>query len=134
MDPRDTIVAIATPPGRGGLGIVRLSGSDAVTIANQLVRVRSPLVSWSSVRGELLDAAGQLVDDVLITWFARPRSYTSEDVVEIACHGSPVVLRTGVERALECGRKAGRTGRIHLKSLPPRAHRSSPSRSHTRSH
>src|ERR1700757_1977670 len=92
--PNETIVAISTPPGRGGIGIVRLSGPDAARIAGPLVRLRSPLEHTRARFGEVVDADGERLDEALVTWFAAPNSYTGEDLVEIAAHGSPVILET----------------------------------------
>ena len=117
MNLSDTIVAIATPPGRGGIGIVRLSGERAAEIARQLTRTGTELRSWVPTRGELLDDAGGVIDDVLMTFFAKPRSYTAEDVVEIACHGAPVVLRHGVERALRLGARLAEPGEFTLRAF-----------------
>ena len=99
----ETIAAISTPPGRGGIGIVRLSGPDAASIALGLVRLRSPLAHGRARLAELLDEQGGRIDEALVTLFAAPHSYTSEDVVEIAAHGSPVVLEMLLSRALEMG-------------------------------
>src|SRR5262249_57910494 len=81
----DTIVAISTPPGRGGIGVVRLSGPDSVSILRTLVclGVTPTLEPWKAALGELVDDAGHTIDRVVVTYFARPRSYTAEDVVEI---------------------------------------------------
>ena len=117
MNPRHTIVAIATAPGRGGIGIVRLSGTRAAEIAALMVTTRAPLQTWSPVRGELVDDTGQVIDDVLVTYFAKPRSYTAEDVVEIACHGAPVVLRACVERALRLGARLAEPGEFTLRAF-----------------
>ncbi len=97
----DTIVAISTPAGRSGLGVVRLSGSAARLIAERILRFPKPPQwrSWGALLAELTDADGHPVDQVVATFFERPRSYTAEDVVEIACHGSPVVLRHCLQRA-----------------------------------
>jgi tRNA modification GTPase len=116
LDLNDTIVAIATPVGRGGIGVVRLSGSRAGAIASHMVRSNG-LSSWVPVRGELTDAADRVVDDVLVTLFARPRSYTAEDVVEISCHGAPVVLRLAVERALALGARLAEPGEFTLRAF-----------------
>ena len=115
--PEETIVAISTPPGRGGLGVVRLSGDRALEIAGRLVRFASPaaLETWHARRGDLLDDEGALVDQVVVTWFARPQSYTGEDVVEISCHGSPVVLRHALERALGCGARLAEPGEFTMR-------------------
>ena len=115
--PEETIVAISTPPGRGGLGVVRLAGDRALAIAGRLVRFASPaaLEAWHARGGELVDEEGARVDQVVVTWFARPQSYTGEDVVEISCHGSPVVLRHAVERALDCGARLAEPGEFTMR-------------------
>ncbi len=89
---QDTIVAVATPLGRGGIGVVRLSGPQALEIAEQLCRLRHPLAAGRARFAELLDDSGEVLDEGVVTLFAAPRSYTSEDVVEISAHGSPVLL------------------------------------------
>jgi tRNA modification GTPase len=112
----DTIVALSTPPGRAGLGIVRLSGTQARAIASQIL---SPVEwrPWQAHLAELLDLEGQIVDQVVVTFFASPRSYTSEDLIEIACHGSPVVLRHAIQRALECGARLAEPGEFTLRAF-----------------
>ena len=92
----DTIVAIATPPGRGGIGVVRLSGPEATNIARPLLRLAhaEELQPNRAHFGELIEPSnGERIDEVVITYFPKPHSYTTDDVVEISCHGSPVVLR-----------------------------------------
>ena len=114
----DTIVAISTPPGRGGIGIVRLSGLQAASIAAQLVSLRQPLEHGRARLADVLDAAGDgvgqgdsgRIDEALVTWFAAPNSYTAEDVVEIAAHGSPVVLELLMRRALDLGARLAEPG------------------------
>jgi tRNA modification GTPase len=99
----DTIAAVATPPGRGGIGIVRLSGPEAWEIAARLVRLRRALEPGRAVLAEVLDpkdAQAAAIDEAVVTAFAAPHSYTGEDVVEIAAHGSPVVLETLLRAAL----------------------------------
>ena len=97
----DTIVAISTPPGRGGLGVVRLAGSDARSIAAPLLRITGDLEPNRAIFGELIDpVTQQRIDEVVVTFFAKPHSYTTDDIVEISAHGSPVVLRHIVELAL----------------------------------
>jgi len=114
----DTIVAISTPPGRGGLGVVRLSGARAREIAERIVRFAGPANwrSWSCQLAELLDAGGHMVDQVVVTFFAGPRSYTGEDVVEITCHGAPVVLRHAVTLAAEAGARLAEPGEFTLRA------------------
>ncbi|MGB8032179.1 MAG: tRNA uridine-5-carboxymethylaminomethyl(34) synthesis GTPase MnmE [Terracidiphilus sp.] len=109
----DTIAAISTPPGRGGIGIVRLSGPQAATIALKLVRPHQPLEHSRARLADVLDpedADGPRVDEALVTFFAAPNSYTSEDLVEIAAHGSPVVLELLLRRALELGARLAEPG------------------------
>src|SRR3977135_1428487 len=92
----DTIAAISTPPGRGGIGVVRLSGPASLDIATSLFRSDSspgPRIPNLSRFGRIIDAVtGEIVDEVILTYFKAPRSYTGEDVVEISCHGSPIIL------------------------------------------
>jgi tRNA modification GTPase len=113
---RDTIVALSTPPGRGGLGVVRLSGADARPIAGRILRGISEWQPWHAHLAELLDPDGHPVDQVVATYFAAPRSYTAEDVVEIACHGSPVVLRHAVARAVAEGARPAEPGEFTLRA------------------
>jgi tRNA modification GTPase len=109
----DTIATISTPPGRGGIGIVRLSGPQAASIAAQLVRPHQTLeharARLADVR-DPADADGPCIDEALVTFFAAPNSYTSEDLVEIAAHGSPVVLELLLRRALEMGARLAEPG------------------------
>ncbi len=105
----DTIVAISTPPGRGGIGIVRLSGPRAVVIAGPLLRLRNPLAHAQTRFAEVLDGNERL-DEAVVTLFAGPNSYTGEDVVEIAAHGSPVILEHVVRQCLAGGARLAEPG------------------------
>jgi tRNA modification GTPase len=107
----ETIVAIATPPGRGGIGIVRLSGPDATRIAEPMLRLRNPLAHTHARFADLLDLDTQeKLDEAVVTFFAAPHSYTGEDVVEVAAHGSPVILETLVRQALKGGARLAAPG------------------------
>jgi tRNA modification GTPase len=109
----DTIAAISTPPGRGGIGIVRLSGPRAASIASQLVKPHQPLEHAHARLADVIDSAdadGPRIDEALVTFFGAPNSYTSEDLVEIAAHGSPVVLELLLRRALELGARLAEPG------------------------
>ncbi len=114
----DTIVAISTPPGRGGIGIVRLSGPLAASIASQLVRLHQPLEHARARLADVMDAEGAQaapgestkIDEAVVTFFAAPNSYTAEDLVEIAAHGSPVVLEFLLRRAMELGARLAEPG------------------------
>jgi tRNA modification GTPase len=115
----DTIAAISTPVGRAGIGVVRLSGAQARSLANRMLRFhREPAWrSWGAQIAELLDSQGNAVDRVVVTFFERPRSYTAEDVVEISCHGSPVVLRHALERAVAAGARLAEPGEFTLRAF-----------------
>ncbi len=107
----DTIVAVSTPPGRGGIGVVRISGPDASGVATALLeRLPDPWTARRATLAVLVDDAGRHVDRVVATWFQAPRSYTAEDVVELSCHGSPAVLALAVERALAAGARLADPG------------------------
>lgn len=109
--PLDTIAAISTPPGRGGIGIVRVSGPQAVSIASQLVRIGAPLQHARARLADVLDEDNATrVDEALVTYFVAPHSYTSDDLVEIAAHGSPVVLNLLLRRALKLGARLAEPG------------------------
>ena len=108
---QETIVAISTPPGRGGIGIVRLSGQNAPEISGKLVRLRAPMEHARARLADVRDPeTGEKLDEAVVTWFAKPRSYTGEDLVEIAAHGSPVVLEMLVRLALRAGARLARPG------------------------
>ncbi len=115
----DTIVAIATPPGRGGVGVVRLSGDEAIPIATALIRFpKLPLETQRATLGELCDPqSGRRLDQVVVTCFRQPHSYTAEDVVEISCHGSPVILNFLVELCLERGARAAEPGEFTMRAF-----------------
>ena len=121
----ETIVAVSTPPGRGGIGIVRLSGARAAEMGAKLVRLRGVLRHATACLADVLDTDvpdtdvpgtnretehGARIDEALGTGLEAPRSYTGEDVVEIAAHGSPVVLDALVRHALRLGAELAQPG------------------------
>jgi tRNA modification GTPase len=115
----DTIVAIATPAGRGGIGVVRLSGSEAARIAGALIGRRAPLALRHATFARVVDPAApapRAVDQVVVTRFAAPQSYTGEDVVEISGHGSPVLLGQLVELARQAGARLAEPGEFTLRA------------------
>ena len=114
----DTIIAISTPPGRGGLGIIRLSGDQSRPIAEAILRFPRPAEwhSWQAQLATLVDSQGHAIDQVVATFFAKPRSYTAEDVIELTCHGSPVLLRHAVDRALAAGARLAEPGEFTLRA------------------
>src|SRR6478672_2444110 len=111
----DTIVAIATPHGRGGIGVVRVSGTDAVSVVRRLVAQERPLeprrAHFTRVR-----CGPSAIDEAVVTFFPAPRSYTAEDVVEIAAHGSPVVLHAIVDAAIAGGARLAEPGEFTLRA------------------
>ena len=130
----DTIVAIATPPGRGGIGIVRLSGPQAHAIACSLLARKRDLVPRRATLGTLRsnaraigqngrrepnqhDASKDAIDQVIATRFLAPASYTGDDVVEISAHGSPVVLNTIVTAAMREGARLAEPGEFTLRAF-----------------
>ncbi len=148
----DTIVAIATPPGRGGIGVVRLAGPEARAIAAPMLRVKHNLEPGRAILGELVQPCGagalarsqtltdsgqhvfstgqkqragapaphsheDRIDEVVVTYFARPHSYTTDDIVEISAHGSPVVLRHVVELALARGARLAEPGEFTMRAF-----------------
>jgi len=117
MHTDDTIVAISTPPGRGGIGVVRLSGPEALEVVQRLVRLSADLEPRRATLGDLLDQDGAAVDQVVVTWFCKPHSYTCEDVVEVSCHGAPVVLRFLLERATGLGARLAEPGEFTLRAF-----------------
>ncbi len=109
----ETIVAISTPPGRGGIGIVRLSGPDAIAIAVSMLRTKGPLAHAQARFAEILDPDAvdlSRIDEAIVTYFAAPNSYTGDDIVEIAAHGSPVVLDLLLRQAIGRGARLAEPG------------------------
>ena len=148
MNLDDTIVAIATPPGRGGIGVVRLAGPDARAIAKPMLRLKHELEPGRAVFGELIEPFGAdipirqvtepalspesatqadgrgrpsphglRIDEVVVTYFAKPHSYTTDDIIEISAHGSPVVLRHVVELALASGARLAEPGEFTMRAF-----------------
>ena len=155
----DTIVAMATPAGRGGIGVVRIAGPQAKSIVMPMVRLKHELEPARAVFGELIEpsgpdtlggsqspggmdgaasiapdtasgaahrgasarkahsAGGQRIDEVVVTYFTKPHSYTTDDVVEISAHGSPVVLRHILELALARGARLAEPGEFTMRAF-----------------
>jgi tRNA modification GTPase len=108
MSDRDTICALATPPGRGGVGIIRVSGSGAAEIAHTLLGFR-PQVRKAHY-GPFLDANQQSLDEGIALFFANPQSFTGEDVLELQGHGGPVILDVLLQRVVALGARLARPG------------------------
>ena len=145
MNLDDTIVAIATPPGRGGIGVVRVAGAKAREIASPMLRLKHELETGCAMFGELVeptpttgaeevnvptlaaksaarmghpdpDHSGR-IDEVVVTYFAKPHSYTTDDIVEISAHGSPVVLRHIVELCVAAGARLAEPGEFTMRAF-----------------
>jgi tRNA modification GTPase len=127
----DTIVAIATPAGRGGIGVVRLAGPDARKIADPMLRLRHQLEPGHAVFGEVVEGKiptsrangaremgpSERIDEVVVTYFAKPHSYTTDDIIEVSAHGSPVVLRHIVEMCLAAGARLAEPGEFTMRAF-----------------
>ena len=110
----DTIVAIATPPGQGGIGIVRLSGKNTLAICDELFvsktkKKSSEFKSFTAHYGWVVNNS-QIIDEALLTLMRAPKSYTTEDVAEISCHGGMVVLKTIVQLVVDLGARLAEPG------------------------
>src|SRR5688572_7799911 len=117
----DSIVAIATPPGRGAIGVVRISGSSALEIAGAILEREAPLdprrATLTRVRDRATRRATSAIDEVVATYFPAPHSYTGEHVVEISAHGSPIVLRAILQSALDAGARLAQPGEFTLRAF-----------------
>ncbi|MHB8909502.1 MAG: tRNA uridine-5-carboxymethylaminomethyl(34) synthesis GTPase MnmE [Syntrophales bacterium] len=111
---RETIAAIATPPGIGGVGLIRVSGSSAEGIARRLFRPARPRASFIShqlIHGQIVaPETGAVLDDVLVAFMAGPHTYTGEDILEISCHGGPFILRTVLDEVFRAGARPAERG------------------------
>jgi tRNA modification GTPase len=118
MKLNDTIVAVSTPPGRGGIGVVRISGKQARQVTEKILCFPPGFEwhAWSAALAALPDLEGHPIDHVVVTYFAAPKSYTAEDVVEISCHGAPVILRFVLERAGANGARLAEPGEFTLRA------------------
>lgn len=132
----DTIVAIATPPGRGGIGVVRIAGPGAREIVAPMLRLKHELEPGRAVFSELVEpctnhvgtaasgcpaernsAAADRIDEVVVTYFAKPHSYTTDDIIEISAHGSLVVLRHIVELCVAAGARLAEPGEFTMRAF-----------------
>jgi tRNA modification GTPase len=131
----DTIVALATPAGRGGIGVIRLAGAKAREIALPMLRLKHELEPGRAVFGELVEppqthvgtaapgcpderrSAASRIDEVVVSYFAKPHSYTTDDIIEISAHGSPVVLRHVVELCVAGGARLAEPGEFTMRAF-----------------
>ena len=132
MQPNSTIVALSTPPGAGAIGVIRLSGQDAVAIVEAVFKGRKKLhdaashtLHFGRIIAEAPDSGfqapnGEVIDEVVVSLFRAPHSYTGEDVVEISCHGSPYILQRVVEMCIGGGAIPASAGEFTTARLPQR--------------
>ncbi len=113
----DTIVALSTPLGRSGIGVVRLSGPASLQIAALIWRDDYTPDPRTAVLKTLKDSAGDAIDEAILTYFKAPNSFTGEDIVEISCHGSPIVLRRVIDECLAAGARLADPGEFSLRAL-----------------
>lgn len=119
MYTQDTIAAIATPPGAGGIGIIRISGQQALAFAGSLFisKTRSTLSPGTMYYGDFLDKDGKLVDSGYFVWFKKPRSFTGEDVVEYHCHGGMVILHALLKSLFAMGIRPAEPGEFSKRAF-----------------
>ena len=112
-DDQETIAAISTPPGTGGIGVIRISGPQSLPVLQSLFVPHNPSCSYRSHQmyyGEIFTRDGQRLDEILAVYMRAPKSYTCEDVVELHCHGSFLVLQTVLELTISYGVKLAQAG------------------------
>lgn len=115
----ETIVALATPLGRSGIGIIRLSGENSLVISRKLVqdKIFFPEPRRATLKKIYEIESGELIDETIITYFQSPQSFTGEDVIEIASHGSPVILRQIIDNCLKLDARMAEAGEFSLRAL-----------------
>lgn len=116
---QDTIAALATPTGRSGIGVIRLSGENSLEIIRRLVRDENfnPKPRFAHLKKIYDLETGEILDEVLITYFKSPQSFTGEDVMEIAGHGSPIILRQILDFCLKLDARMAEAGEFSLRAL-----------------
>jgi tRNA modification GTPase len=117
--PNDTIVALSTPPGRSGIGVIRISGSHSLKLLRTLLVSDSydPTPSLLSLKSLIDPNTGETLDEALVCFFKAPHSFTGEDVVELHCHGSPVLLRAVIDLILKLGARLADPGEFSLRAV-----------------
>ncbi|UNW05738.1 MULTISPECIES: tRNA uridine-5-carboxymethylaminomethyl(34) synthesis GTPase MnmE [Acinetobacter] len=116
MTQTTTIAAIATPPGRGGVGVIRLSGPKSYAIAEALTQKQLPKARFAGFR-QFYEASGEVMDEGLVICFPNPNSFTGEDVVELQGHGGPVIQNALLARLLELGATAAKAGEFSMRAF-----------------
>ena len=120
MSSGDSIVALSTPAGRGGIGVIRVSGPDALTILRRMTREdcgAEPKPNYMTLRAIFDPISGETLDQALVCFFKAPHSFTGEDVVEFHCHGSPVLLRRVLDTILQLDLRLANPGEFSLRAV-----------------
>ncbi|MDI1242624.1 MAG: tRNA uridine-5-carboxymethylaminomethyl(34) synthesis GTPase MnmE [bacterium] len=113
----DTIVALATPTGRSGIGVIRLSGEGSIAIGRSLTSRQEFSPRYSHLVSLTHPSSTEVIDEAIVTYFKAPNSFTGEDVIEISCHGSPVLLRQVIDVCLAQGARMAHPGEFSLRAL-----------------
>lgn len=118
-DLSDTIIALATPPGTGAIAVIRLSGPAAISIADSVFRGKklASQPSHTAHFGKIETGEGRILDEVLVTIFKSPHSYTGEDIAEISCHGSPYIQQEIIQLCLQKGARPAQPGEFTLRAF-----------------
>jgi tRNA modification GTPase len=116
---KDTIIALATPLGRSGIGVIRLSGKDSLLIVRKLVRDENfhPRPRFAALKKIFDLETNEILDETIVTYFQSPQSFTGEDVIEISGHGSPIVLRQIIDLCLKLDARMAEAGEFSLRAL-----------------
>ncbi len=116
---QDTIVALSTPPGQGAIGVIRLSGPDAITLVDDFFHGKKlSKVDGNTVHyGKIVNEQDKIIDECVATVFRAPRSYTKEDVIEISCHGSPYIIEQIIQLCLRKGARMAQRGEYTLRAF-----------------
>ena len=120
MSSTDSIVALSTPPGRGGIGVIRVSGPDALSALRRMTGGEpetEPQPNYMNLRAVVDPFSGETLDQALVCYFKAPHSFTGEDVVEFHCHGSPVLLRRIVDVLLRLDVRLASPGEFSLRAV-----------------
>jgi len=119
VETNDTIVALATPPGVGAIAVIRLSGSSSITFADSLFKGKrlADCPTHTAHFGRIVREDGSTVDEVVLTLFRGPRSYTGEDVVEVSCHGSTFLQQELIQNFLRAGARMAQPGEFTLRAF-----------------
>ena len=118
MITNETIVALSTPPGAGAIGVIRLSGKDAITITNSVFSGKDLLAQPThTLHFGLIKDGDIVIDEVVVSLFVGPKSYTKENVVEISCHGSNYIIQQIINLLIKKGASAAKPGEFTLRAF-----------------